>query len=195
VLQSVQPMANHEYWYAFSIYLPDSYVPDQVAWEIVAQWHATPDSGDVHVNPPLSLSTSRGEWKLNNKWSSERSQNKNNIRGRGFNLGTYARGRWTDWVFRIKWSYESSGILEVWQNGKRVVSAKGPNTYNDTLMPSFKMGLYKGWKEPGSNIGPVTSRTLYHDEFRMVGPGGSYAAVAAKTPGTTMQAPSEFAVQ
>ncbi len=37
------PKVNQEYWYAFSIYLPDDYVPDNVAWEIVAQWHGIPD--------------------------------------------------------------------------------------------------------------------------------------------------------
>jgi hypothetical protein len=186
-------IVNQEYWYGFSIYLPDSYVPDHVAWEMVAQWHGIPDAGDRHGNPPLSLSTSGGVWKLHNKWSSPRIQNSSNIQSRSFQFGPYARGRWTDWVFRIKWSYGPEGILEVWQNGKKVVSAKGPNTYNDARMPSFKMGIYKGWKFAG-NIGPVTQRTIYHDEFRRVGPGGSYSDVAPTTPATKMKAPSEFIV-
>jgi Polysaccharide lyase len=186
-------IVNQEYWYGFSIYLPDSYVPDHVAWEMVAQWHGIPDDGDRHGNPPLSLSTSRGVWKLSNRWSSQRIQNSSNIQSRSFVFGPYATGRWTDWVFRIKWSYGSQGILEVWQNGKKVVSANGPNTYNDARMPSFKMGIYKGWKA-GGPVGPVTHRTLYHDEFRRVGPGGSYSDVAPSTQTTTLQAPSQFTV-
>ena len=189
------PIVNQEYWYGFSIYLPDDYIPDNVAWELVAQWHGIKDSGDVHSNPPLSLSTSRGVWKLNNKWSSERIQNSSNIHGRTFDFGTYARGRWTDWVFRIKWSYGSAGILEVWQDGTKVLSLKGPNTYNDAQMPFFKMGIYKGWQKPAGEVGPVTHRTVYHDEFRMVGPGGSYSAVAPKTAATTLVAPSQFTVE
>jgi Polysaccharide lyase len=184
---------NQEYWYGFGIYLPDNYVPDNVAWEIVAQWHGIPDDGDRHGNPPLSLSTSRGVWKLSNKWSSARIQNSSNMQSRSFTFGTYARGRWTDWVFRIKWSYGAEGILEAWQNGKKVLSAKGPNTYNDARLPYFKMGIYKGWKS-GGEVGPVTHRTLYHDEFRRVGPGGSYSDVAPSTQATTLEAPSQFTV-
>jgi Polysaccharide lyase len=187
------PIVNQEYWYAFSIYLPDDYIPDNVAWEIVAQWHAIPDSGESHTTPPLSLSTSRGIWKLNNKWTTSRITTKSNLQTRSFTFGTYARGRWTDWVFRIKWSYGTQGILEAWKDGQKVLSAKGPNTYNDARMPYFKMGIYKGWR-PGHPVGPVTRRTLYHDEFRRVGPGGSYSEVAPATPAAKLLAPAEFTV-
>jgi Polysaccharide lyase len=187
------PIVNQEYWYGFSIYLPDDYVPDTV-WEIVAQWHGNADKGESATNPPLSLSTKGGTWKLNNKWTADRITTSGNVQSRSFNFGTYARGRWTDWVFRIKWSYGTQGILEAWKDGKKVLSAKGPNTYNDARMPFFKMGIYKGWKA-GMKTGVVTQRTLYHDEFRMVGPGGSYGAVAPSTQATTLEAPSEFTIE
>jgi Polysaccharide lyase len=190
---SPDPIVNQEYWYGFSIYLPDDYVPDNI-WEIVAQWHAIPDNSyEAGTKPPLSLSTTRGVWTLTNKWTSDRITNSSNVTSRSFNFGTYARGRWTDWVFRIKWSYGTQGILEAWKNGQKVLSAKGPNTYNDARMPYFKMGIYKGWKD--DRTGVVTQRTLYHDEFRMVGPGGSYGEVAPSTQATTLQAPSEFTIE
>jgi hypothetical protein len=188
------PVVNQEYWYGFSIYLPDSYIPDTVRWETVVQWHQIPDSGESNGNPPLSLSTSNGVWKLTNKWTSAPLTTKSNTQTRGFTFGTYARGRWTDWVFRIKWSYGAQGILEVWKNGQKVLSAPGPNTYNDERMPFFKMGIYKGWRD-GQPVGSVTHRTVYHDESRRVGPGGSYGAVAPSTQATTLQAPSEFTIE
>jgi hypothetical protein len=40
------------------------------------------------------------------------------------------------------------------------------------------MGLYKGWKDPKRKSDKVSSRLLYHDEFRMAGPGGRYEDVA-----------------
>ena len=82
----------------------------------------------------------------------------------------------------------------MWQNGNKVLSLTGPNTYNDARMPYFKMGMYKGWK-PGSPVGPVTERTIYHDEFKMVGPGGSYEDVAPRTAPTKLQAPAQFTVE
>ena len=42
------PIVNQEYWYGFSIYLPDDYVPDTV-WEIVAQWHGIPTAASPTV--------------------------------------------------------------------------------------------------------------------------------------------------
>jgi Polysaccharide lyase len=188
------PKVNQEYWYAFSIYLPDDYVPDNVAWEIVAQWHQIADRNESATNPPLSLSTSKGVWKLGNKWTADPITKSGNVGTRSFSFGTYARGRWTDWVFRIKWSYGSDGILEAWKNGQKLLSARGPNTYNDDRMPYFKMGIYKGWKS-GMPVGSVTRRTLFHDEFRMLGPDGSYLDVAPRTSATTLQAPSEFTIE
>ena len=188
-----EPRLNQEYWYSFSIYLPNDFVPDPI-WETVAQWHGRPDSGEASAQPPISLRTTNGVWKLQNQWTSDRITTRSNTGSRSFTFGPYARGRWTDWVFRIKWSYGSQGILEVWQNGKKVVSVTGPNTYNDAHMPYFKMGIYKGWM-PGAPAGNVSQRVLYHDEFHMVGPGGSYAAVAQASSPTTLQAPSQFIVE
>lgn len=37
-----QVQIGGEYWYGFSIYLPEDYVADAI-WEIVAQWHGRPD--------------------------------------------------------------------------------------------------------------------------------------------------------
>ena len=81
-------------------------------------------------------------------------------------------------MFRIKWSYKSDGILQVWKNGNLVVDQQNkPNCFNDAKMPYFKMGIYKGWRD-SSSTGRVSKRVLFHDEFRMAGPGGSYDAVA-----------------
>ena len=68
------------------------------------------------------------------------------------------------------------GFLLTFQDGKKVYTKNGPNTYNDARMPFFKMGIYKGWKD----FSPVSvkTRTLYHDQLRFVGPGGGYSLVA-----------------
>ena len=58
------------------------------------------------------------------------------------------KGCWTDWVVHVKWSYQSDGILQIWKNGEKVVDQNGPNAFNDAHGPFFKMGLYKGWRNP-----------------------------------------------
>ena len=177
-----------EYWYGFSILLPDDYVPDKV-WEIVAQWHGVPDFkiGENWRNPVMALSTTGGKWDLVSRWDAKENTFEGGKRAYGgtkkYNLRPYRTGVWTDWVVHVKWSYESDGLLEVWKNGEKVVEQEGPNTFNDKKGPYFKMGLYKGWENPNSPSDAVSSRILYHDEFCMAGSGASYDDVAPrKTP-------------
>ena len=178
-------MVGDDMWYGFSIFLPDSYVPDSV-WEIVAQWHGRPDFdiGEDWRNPPLALHTSDGVWTVSNIWDSKANTFESGERvysgSRHFDLGAYVTGRWTDWVFHVKWSYESDGILQIWQDGVLVVDEPGPNTFNDERGPAFKMGIYKGWKHPEAQ-GNVDKRVLFHDELRIGNASATYCDVA---PGT-----------
>ena len=172
-----------EYWYGFSIFLPETYVPDKV-WEIVAQWHGVPDFkiGEDWRNPVMALSTNGGKWGFVSRWDAKRNTFEGGKRRYGgtknYDLGPYRTGVWTDWVVHVKWSYESDGILEVWKNEKKLIRQKGPNAFNDSKGPYFKMGLYKGWKKPENRSDAVDSRLLYHDEFRMAEGPEHYADVA-----------------
>jgi len=99
--------------------------------------------------------------------------------GKNYDLGAYERGRWTDWVVHVKWSYGKEGVLEIFKDGRLVVDQRGPNAFNDAKGPYFKMGLYKGWRRAEMASDVVSRRVLYHDEFRMAGAGGTYSDVAA----------------
>ena len=172
-----------EYWYGFSIFLPDDYAPDKI-WEIVAQWHGVPDfdQGEQWRNPVMALSTTAGRWGWVVRWDAKRNTFASGKReyggAREFDLGPYQRNIWTDWVMHIKWSYGPDGILQVWKSGEKVIDHNGPNAFNDAKGPFFKMGIYKGWQKPETRSDAVSKRVLYHDEFRMAGPDASYQDVA-----------------
>lgn len=172
-----------EYWYGFSIMLPEDYVADNV-WEIVAQWHGVPDFdiGEKYRNPIMALFTTGGKWSWVSRWDAKRNTFEGGVRRYGgtreYDLGPYQRGVWTDWVVHVKWSWRSDGLLEVWKDGRKVISQSGPNAFNDEHGPFFKMGLYKGWKDPRKRSDAVTRRVLYHDEFRMGGADATYKDVA-----------------
>jgi len=172
-----------EYWYGFSIFLPDDYVPDKI-WEIVAQWNCIPDYdvGEKWRNPVLALSTTAGRWGWVTRWDAKRNTFESGKREYGgereYDLGPYARNAWTDWVMHIKWSYKPDGILQIWKNGEQVIDQNGPNAFNDAQGPIFKMGMYKGWTKPETRSDAVSKRVLYHDEFRMAGAGAAYEDVA-----------------
>jgi hypothetical protein len=172
-----------EYWYGFSIFLPEDYIPDRI-WEIVAQWHAIPDFdiGEKWRNPVLALSTTNGRWGWVNRWDAKRNTFESGKREYGgvreYDLGPYERDAWTDWVVHVKWSYQPDGFLKIWKNGRLVIDQNGPNAFNDARGPFFKMGLYKGWGDPTKDCDAVTRRVLYHDEFRMGGSEATYHDVA-----------------
>jgi hypothetical protein len=165
------------------VYLPEDYVSDRV-WEIVAQWHGVPDfdTGETWRNPVMALFTTGGRWSWVSRWDAKRNTFENGTRGYGgthtYRLGPYERGAWTDWVVHVKWSYRADGFLEVWRNGRKVIDQDGPNAFNDAHGPFFKMGLYKGWRDPKRRGDAVSRRVLYHDEFRMGGPEARYEDVA-----------------
>jgi hypothetical protein len=59
---------------------------------------------------------------------------------------------WTDWMVHIKWSKTNTGLIEVFQNGKRVLNRSGIRTYpykagtTQFVNPDFDyyVGLYRG---------------------------------------------------
>jgi hypothetical protein len=172
-----------EYWYGFSIFLPQSYRTDRI-WEIVAQWHGVPDldDGENWRNPVMALSTTNGRWDWVSRWDDKRNTFASGKREYGgtrkYDLGPYERDVWTDWVVHIKWSYGPDGVLEVWKNGAKVIEQNGPNAFNDQRGPYFKMGLYKGWRDPDRPSDAADKRLLYHDEFRMGAATATYTDVA-----------------
>ncbi|MGV2829100.1 heparin lyase I family protein [Myxosarcina sp. GI1(2024)] len=167
---------NSEITYQFRTFLPESYVEDPVADpEIVAQWHAKPDThlGETWAGtgPVLSLLTDNGQWKLGRKWDTRQIIREKGQRGRlesegsaSYDLGDYQTGVWTDWTFHVKWSYEADGLVEVWQDNNLVLRETGPNAYNDELGPYLKIGLYnKKWQNPD-----ITKRELYYDDVEVL---------------------------
>lgn len=194
-------LAGNEYWYGFSVYLPSDYVADPI-WEIVAQWHSAPDNSkeaDQGLNPPISLHTEDGIWMVSTIWDSKPVSLRGKYDGgREYELGAYDKGRWTDWVFHVKWSPNQSGLLQVWKDGDLIIDKAGPIGYNDQTDPFMKVGMYKGWASRKDPPGNVSTRTIYHDEIRVAGAGARYADVApgkGSGGGLRPEAPADLRVQ
>ena len=152
-----------ERWYAFNIWLPESYATDPVP-ESVVQWHASPDFslGEDYRSPPLALFIQDGLWQLNTRWASNPVNDNNNISGKMIgDFGKAETGKWTQFVFHIRFSYKSDGFVQVWKNGERIYSVVGPNYYNDKVGPYFKFGIYK-WEWANENLSTnINRRVLY----------------------------------
>lgn len=168
-----------EHWYGMSINLHTSYVADPCE-EIVFQLHATADDREGNTSPPIALQTKAGKWRMQILWDSRPDNTKQNWKNvKIIDLGHYQTGVWTDWVFHIKPSYKTDGLVEIWKNGSLMIRYKGPNNYNDKKGNFVKLGIYKwGWKEGFQSTS--TKRILYLDEIRIGDEKSSYKEVAPR---------------
>jgi Polysaccharide lyase len=153
-----------ERWIGFSIFLPNDWVKDPSA-ESVTQWHQFADIGG---GPPLALITNNGQWQISQHWENFE---KHTL------IGAYETGRWTDWIFHIRWSPESDGFITIWRDGGEVFSAQGKNKHNDGHAVYMKFGIYKWDWQSNPSKSQVNERVMFYDSLRIADEGGSYPMV------------------
>ncbi|PSR52340.1 hypothetical protein AHMF7605_01780 [Adhaeribacter arboris] len=170
-------------WYGFSMNLPSGYWQNSMnsdTWDIIAQWHAMEDRGEPARFPPIALVVSKGRLNVVMYWATRASNTNSSISGKKvFDLGPVIKDKWLDFVFHINFSHQSDGVMEVWLNGTKVVSFRGPNSYNDNEYPYFKTGIYK--REWGS----ISKRALFIDDIRTATGSASYKDVAPSGSGSS----------
>ncbi len=175
---------NGERWYAFRIFIPLDYQIDAGSSEILAQWHGQPDTNnngveiEPSINPCLALSTNGDHWSISRLWDETKISQKEDLANKimqtysreSFSLGPYKKGEWTNWVFHVKWGWNSSHDtkLEIYMNGELVANLNGkPNASNDDLAPYLKLGIYKwDWVDPKTKS-TLSKRVVYYDSFKI----------------------------
>lgn len=183
-----------EQWCWFSHYFPHDWIIDYPrgadgdasylvphARELVLQYHESPDAGDAAHYPSLQMYV-YGERMCVALTYDTTATSPNTSAGRVPNLQVLSswplvRGRWIDWVVRLKVSYAADGILEVYRDGRLEFAETGvPTFYNDILGGYFKGGLYRYGDTQMPN-----SRTIYHRGFVLGDANSSYTEVSGKS--------------
>ncbi|MGD3109438.1 polysaccharide lyase [Streptomyces sp. YGL11-2] len=181
------PMGSED-WYGFSIYLPPTWQNDPQG-NILAQWHALVDTartaGDGTGQPPVALSVQGNQWRLKMHWNTQGPDFKGAGKGtRTFNLGSIKKGVWVDFVLHAKWSHNSDGLVQLWQDGHQKVNYTGPDEYNNKQGPYFKIGIYHpDWKSFNAakyrqDTAATKPITVYDDAIRTAQGPASYKDVA-----------------
>jgi len=175
-------------WYSFSVFLPESHRLDPAA-EIIAQWHAKPDPGEVFRGPVLSLHSRNGDWQIINRHSAKKIQTSNDAPEQRLWQAPYQTGVWTDFTFHTRWDWRpgGQGFVRGWMKlatsdqWSEILSHQGPTAYFDDDNIYFKAGIYK-WPWEGCSAGddvaecsgsgsPVPSsverRVIYLDAIRV----------------------------
>ncbi len=149
-----------EIWYSFSTFVPADF-PILRHPSVISQWHAEEDPGEESASrsPVLAHRYDGRSFVVDIRFSSTKIQHANDgIRQVLYEEKDFPRGVWHDFVYRVRWSYASNGLVEGWLDGKGIISYSGPVGYNDLDGPYFKFGLYHY-----SGDKPLV---IFHDEYR-----------------------------
>ncbi len=150
-----------EYWFAFSVYLPNDFVQEDsdTKWDIIWQLHGVPDSGEGGRNPCMAMFINQDHYRFFVRGDSRLNQgNPATYTGDTLstNIGTWKgdTGKWVDWVVHFVPDYTDDnsmgGFTELYKNGVIVdinpghsTTYRGQNAYNDAVAPYITYGVYK----------------------------------------------------
>lgn len=167
---------NTEYWMGYSIYIPSdfSFPSSKNNPGCLGQWHAAYDECDQRpLAQPLSFGLNSNTQGFNIRIASKAESCGGSSYTRNLNIYSPAlqKGQWNDVVLNFKFSYGSSGFMNIWLNDKQIVKDTGPNVHNDAKGPYLKMGIYGH---------PDAAMTVYYDEIKIADGESSYEEVSPK---------------
>jgi hypothetical protein len=162
---------GQEYRYMFSVFLPADWVADSLPTNLV-QWHSVSDKLLLEGGPsmPLRLAVIGDRWIIDNfwdsKWVTKFAYMPEHPEGnRLLWSGSLDRGRWVNWEFHVRWSWQGDGLVEVLKDGALVVHATGPDTYHDLVAPYMKFGVYVPAWSVAEVQSPVRRRVAYFGDI------------------------------
>ncbi|QIP14685.1 hypothetical protein G8759_19750 [Spirosoma aureum] len=173
---AIAPGDVAERWYGYSSYMPSASMAKDDQTVIVSQWHGVPDPGFEDSVPPLCIELNSDRLKLwycaSNVAITKALQNSTS--NKRLDLGAAIYDRWVDYVVHVKWDPTGkTGLLEIWQDGKRIVNEQGISIgYPQQRKPYWKCGLYC-WMAKAT----YEEKSIYYDEVRIGGPSANYDAV------------------
>jgi hypothetical protein len=148
--QPPHSLPGKEYWYAWSLFVPESYkniFPTKVC---LGQFHQI-----GALSPPLMFQNANGGYWLDLNQIEEDPKllidDKN------------LRGRWHDLLVNARWSKKKDGFLKVWVNGELKFSRNGANLKREGRI-FFQYGIYRSFLSRNKAKHP--DQVVYFDAVR-----------------------------
>jgi hypothetical protein len=180
----INERVKKEMWYSFAVLFPQEGYQKDAHWEIISQWHQGPDVhlGEQSQSPSTSLLIRQDRFVLETGYSTKKvSDGLDPDNRKRLDLGAVTKDSWHSFVFHFVHSYKSDGLIEVWHNGKKMLTHTGGNMYNSVDLPKWKLGIYK-WKWNGQATTDTKKRILYYDNIKV---GSNKATRADMEPANT----------
>jgi hypothetical protein len=150
---------TNNYWYSYALYMPSDQYKDEANDEVISQWH---QGGGT--SPGICMNVTNGHLNM---------RTPDNTRT---DLGAIEKDRWHTYVYHIIHSSGSDGLIEIWKDGQKIITRKGPSMYtltNGFTMPNWKLGVYKSdWN--GTKTTSTNQRVLYFDDIKYASAKATY---------------------
>lgn len=131
-------------WWKWSTRFPRRFRPIKGSMNVFTDWHHTGPTCPVPVAFRVNAWEKPAHIELKVAGGSFNPTTCNTSGGRLFNLGRLRRGRWTTFVFHVRWSPDrSKGFVEVWRNGRKVVRFTRMATIYAGYSVYVKQGYYR----------------------------------------------------
>ena len=157
-LSSKRKIKSGEYWYSWSIFLPDNFInihPTKVAMYQFHQGHPSP--------PVWMFQNVNGGYYIDNqvrccisKWVKPILEKKEML------------GKWNDILLNVNWTHKENGFFRIWVNGKLALKFKGSTKAKGTSVYA-KFGIYRSYMsrfKEKNNTDKVPGQVVYYDEVR-----------------------------
>lgn len=156
-------------WISWSTFIPQDYVASERVTTTIGQIHqvggVNSTAGGLPSRPPiLQLDTVGGIFGSTHHQLSGTIEN-------GFDWGEFTplmpvskmRGKWTDFMLYFD-SSVTSGVLQIYMDGKLVQTINKPITIEPRGFYHFKYGIYRSFVS--RNKGPMPTQVVFYDELR-----------------------------
>ena len=152
---------DDEYWYSWSIFVPEDFNLLEPSSLKMFQFHSTFKNSDGVPRYPqkFHFEAKDGAYTaVNNIWKRESiAIEKNKF-----------IGKWNDMIVNVNWSHENDGFYKVWSNGELKYDFKGPTLWQKGDESYMKFGVYRNWLERLWALGKDGGITVvYYDEIRI----------------------------
>lgn len=167
--ESRNKTSNEEFW-TLRIFFPSEGMENDSEPTIIIQWHDVPDKGcwypscEYPRNPPLTLENKNDELFITWIYDSRKytPPGFNNWDRKSASLGATPKDIWITFEFHIIWDASGEGLLEVWQDGRKVIEEKNIAIgFNDEQIPYIGIGIYQYTADSNHQ-----KRIIYFDDIK-----------------------------
>ena len=128
-------------WFSYAMRIGAG--PPVTNWNVLGQFHHTPDDGEAGISPPFAINFVPGE-KLKfirryNPLALDSQPMVSTMQTRRIE-----RERWYRLVGRVRFGWQGDGSVRIWMDGTKIIGLGHTDIgYNDAQGPYWKFGIYR----------------------------------------------------